>query len=225
LQQRKGPLATYLPCAVGDGGRHTLYICQASGMTSLLKPDPRMLAVFHPFLEFVKILATETIPTRQLDTIAEITALDLLHIDAQGSELAILRSARQKLANAVAVQSEVSFLPLYENQPIFSEIDQELRSQGFIPHAFVYIKHWPIAPAEGNDARSQAAHQLLEGDLVYVRDFTRPDSLSDEQLKHLALIAHYCYGSYDLARRCLGILEQRGSLEKGAQERYRPDVV
>ena len=42
-------------------------------------------------------------------------------------------------------------------------------------------------------------NQLLEADVVYVRDFTFPDKMSSEQLKHLALIAHHCYGSYDLA--------------------------
>jgi hypothetical protein len=39
LNETKGPRAVYLPHAVGDGGEHTLHICAAPGMTSLLAPD------------------------------------------------------------------------------------------------------------------------------------------------------------------------------------------
>ena len=46
------------------------------------------------------------------------------------------------------------------------------------------------------------------------------DPPTDEQLKHLALIAHHCYGSFDLATRCVLLLEQRGTLEAGARQRY-----
>lgn len=44
--------------------------------------------------------------------------------------------------------------------------------------------------------------------------------MSDEQLKHLALVAHHCYRSIDLALRCVMLLEQRGVLNQGAQKAY-----
>ena len=44
-------------------------------------------------------------------------------------------------------QKEVSLMPLYENQPMFCEIDRELRMQGFVPHAFadVYLKDYSFS--------------------------------------------------------------------------------
>ena len=103
---------------------------------------------------------------------------------------------------------------------LVDDLVQELRSQGFIPHCFHAVKRWPIAPlAIGSDPR-KPLNQLLEADLVYVRDFSRPESLSIEQLKHLALIAHHCYNSFDLAMRCVMLLEQRQALESGAQQSY-----
>jgi hypothetical protein len=96
----------------------------------------------------------------------------------------------------------------------------ELRRQGFIPHCFAAVKRWPIAPCVVNNDPRKPLHQLLEADMVYVRDFSRPDGMSDEQLKHLTMIAHYGYGSYDLALRCVMLLEQRGALEMGAQQQY-----
>ena len=82
------------------------------------------------------------------------------------------------------------------------------------------MKRWAIAPLMINNDPYQGLNQLLEADVVYVRDFSRADVLTDEQLKHLALIAHHCYRSFDLALRCVLILEQRGCLKKGSQEQY-----
>jgi hypothetical protein len=136
---------------------------------------------------------------------------------SRGGELAVFQSAKAKLSETVAIQTEISFVPLYKDQPTLGDIDLELRGQGFLPHCFPAIKLWPIAPCV--DPR-QPFNQLLEADIVYVRDFTDPDSLSDEQLKHLGLIAHYCYRSFDLALRCVMLLEQRQVVEAGTGERY-----
>jgi FkbM family methyltransferase len=220
LNQRKGPLETYFPHVLGDGQAHTLHICAAPGMTSLLKPDANMLSLFRLFPEFGRVSATEPVTTRLLDDVVEVGNPDFLKIDVQGSELTVFRSGRKRLSEAVFVQTEVSFLPLYENQPLFGEIDQELRLHGLIPHTFAAIKRWAIAPLLVNNDPYQGLNQLLEADVVYVRDFTRPQILTDEQLKHLALIAHHCYRSYDLVLRCVMVLEQRGSLKKGSQQRY-----
>ena len=67
--------------------------------------------------------------------------------------------------------------------------------------------------------------QLLEADIVYVRDFAHPETMTDEQLKHLAIIAHHCYKSFDLAMRCVMLLEKRAVLDVGAQETYRSIVA
>jgi FkbM family methyltransferase len=220
LQKKKGPRERYLPHAVGDGKRHTLHICLDSSMTSLLEPDPRTLDLFEPCGQWAKVLRTLPIETRRLDDIAEIEHLDFLKIDIQGGELAAIRGGAQKLAGAVAVQAEISFVTLYKDQPGFGEIDLEMRSQGFLPHCFAELKKWPVAPCVVEGDPQRPLNQLLEADLVYVRDFSHPEKMSDEQLKHLALIVHHCYGSYDVALRCVMLLEDRGTLQAGAKARY-----
>jgi FkbM family methyltransferase len=219
LNARKSDLETYLPDVVGDGAQAKLYVCHAPGMTSVLRPDPRMLNQFDRFMEFGRVLREIVVPTRRLDDIAEIGELDFLKLDVQGSELAIFRNGRARLASAVAVQTEVSFVPLYEGQPVFGEVDLELRASGFIPHALTDVKRWMIQPV-ASDATNPALNQLLEADIVYVRDFTRPELMSSEQLKHLALIAHYCYRSYDLAANCIHHLAARSAVPPDAMTRY-----
>ena len=136
----------------------------------------------------------------------------------------VFKYGHQKLANTVAIQTEISFMPLYENQPTFAEIDAELRGQGFVPHCFAAMKNWIISPMVINNNPTMPLNQLMEADMVYVRDFTQPDNMTGEQLKHLALISHICYGSFDLTMRCVQILEQRGILPKKSTERYPPMI-
>lgn len=124
----------------------------------------------------------------------------------------MFRGGSARLAQAVAVQAEVSFMPLYRNQPVFGDLDLALRALGLVPHMFVNINKRMILPLRDQNKPFAAMNQLLEADIVYVRDFSQAQSMTAEQLKHLALIAHYCYGSYDLATNCIHHLAQRGTL-------------
>ena len=121
----------YLPCAVGDGEEHTFYVCDAEGMSSLLKPDVERLRMFNLFPGFGNVIRTERLKTRKLDEIEEVDAIDFLKIDIQGSELSVFQSGRKKLRDCVLIQTEVSFQPLYEDQPMFWEILEELRGRVF----------------------------------------------------------------------------------------------
>jgi FkbM family methyltransferase len=137
LHRQKGPLETYLPHVVGDGETHRLMVTvRGSGMTSLLRPDTKRLALFNGFTEWGAVIDEIEVATHRLDDIDELGEFDLLKIDIQGGELMTFQNGRRKLADAVAVQTEVSFVPLYKNQPVFGQVDLELRSQGFLPHSF-----------------------------------------------------------------------------------------
>ena len=220
LNRKKGVNETYLPYAVGDGKEHTLNLCAYSGWTSIFKPSAAALDVFSFFKNNARVIGQTKIRTRRLDDVTEASDIDFLKIDIQGGELAVFVHGRKKLRNVVVIQTELQFVNLYEGQPSFGEVDQELRNQGFIPHAFAAIKKWPISPLEVGGNPTQALNQLLETDLVYVRDFVHSDGISNDQLKHLCLIAHDCYESFDLAARCIWILEQRKLMHSGAVQNY-----
>jgi len=219
LKQRLGARATILTQAVGDGRERTLYICN-HGWSSFYEPDPQTLAFFNTFSQLARVESKVSLQTHRLDDMTELPPIDFLKMDVQGAELMVLQNGREKLAGCVAAQLETSFVTLYKDQPPFGAIDLEMRGQGFIPHRFMDIKRWPIAPAiSGNDPRVPI-HQLLESDIVYIRDLTRPDGFSEGQLKKLALIAHVAYRSPDLASRCLVELEKRGTVTDNEVTRY-----
>ena len=209
LQHQCGPNERYLPYAVGDGG-----------MTSLLEPDPTTLELFPTLRQSGEVIERAPLQTRRLDDIDEITHLDLLKIDIRGGHLAVYRHGHEKLAEAVAIQTEVSFVTSRQSEPPFGEVDSELRSQGFIPHCFTELRRSPIGNVPLGSGTRPPPNQLTEADVVYVRDFAQPDFVTDEQLKHLALIAHHCYGSIDLTLRSVVLLEERQVLETGSAQRY-----
>ncbi|WP_439814104.1 FkbM family methyltransferase [Zavarzinia sp. CC-PAN008] len=209
LKQKKGPFETYLPHAIGDGGRHTLHICQAPGMTSLLTPNPAVLNRFHGFPDWGKVLSTMEVDTRRLDDIPETAGVDLIKIDIQGGELMAFRNATDRLKTALVIHTEVEFLPLYIDQPLFSDVDLFLRAQGFAFHRFYPLVSRVIAPLVVNNDIYAGLSQTVWADAIFVRDFTRPDLFSDTQLLKAAAILHDCYQSLDLVLALLGEYDTR----------------
>jgi FkbM family methyltransferase len=203
LNARKGPHERYLPLALGDGARHTLHFCASSGMTSLLRPNPLVLEMFHGFAQWGQVVGTEDIDTVRLDDVAETDGADLLKLDVQGAELMILQNARQRLSRALVVQVEAEFLQMYEGQPLFSELELFLREQGFVFHRFFPLVSRVIKPMVVNNTAFSGLSQIVWCDAIFVKDFIRPDGLSAEDILKLAVILHDCYGSVDLVLNLL----------------------
>lgn len=221
LLSRKSDDETYLPYVIGTGEPATLHITKARGMTSLLRPDARTLALLTDLTDLGEVEEELKVETVRLDDVAEIEHLDFLKIDVQGAEAAVFDSGIKKLASAVAIQTEVSFLPTYVNQSTIGDVDLKLRSMGFIPHCFAEMKLWPLSPAVVDNDRRKPLRQIVECDLVYVRDFRRAENMSGEQWKLLALIAHHCYQSYDLALRAMLMAIRLGAVsDVRAGDRY-----
>jgi len=206
---------------VGDGSVQTLHLADPdSGMTSLLKPSARNLAFFNGFSHFGEVFGTETVTTTRLDDVAGLPDIDYLKMDIQGAELQVLAGGTHRLARCGVIQLEVSFVPLYENQPTFAEIDSWMRAQGYLPHCFTEVKRWSIDPIRRNNNVRMPFNQLLEADIVYVKDPVFLERWDPELLVRIALIAHHCYRSPDLTGHLIRHLEDRGVLPKGGLDAY-----
>jgi hypothetical protein len=201
---------------IADGREHILYLTSPeSGMSSILKPSPQGLAFFNLFTRWGHVERTVQVATRRLADMEALQEIDYLKMDVQGAELMVLENVGSALDQCVAIQLEASFVPLYEGQPSFGEIDLWMRRNGFLPHCFADVKRWSIAPSLRNGEPKLPWNQLLECDVVYVRELISLAGVSDEQVKKVALIAAYCYQSPDLCLHAVGELERRGSLPAG----------
>ena len=213
---------TVYPDIIGDGRTQTLHVANMpeSGMTSLLKPSQDHLEFFNGFESFGTIKETVDVKTTRLDDISILPSIDYLKIDIQGGELQALQNGVQKLASCIAVQMEISFVQLYENQPRFGEVDVWMQAQGFMPHSFAEIKRWSIAPTIRNNDIRQPFNQLLEADIVYIRNPIEWTDMSYDAMKKLVLIAHYCYSSVDLAIYLIKKLEEANEIPKSSVAAY-----
>jgi FkbM family methyltransferase len=209
LQAAKTDNQTFLPWALGDGKPHTLHICDYSGWSSFLRPSEQALASFPFYRQNARIVRTETVATRRLDDIKSLRPVDFLKIDVQGAEQMIFEHAPLTLDGVAAVQTEVSFVALYEQQPVFGNIDLLLRKHGLLPCSLLGTQ--PHSRSLINGHHVGGAKQLLEADILYLRDYTRPEALSVDQIKQLALLLTGL-GFYDLALYMFELLQGRGVL-------------
>ncbi len=220
LLEQLRPDERILPYAVGDGRKHTLNVYKASGLTSLFKLRNKTLRAMRGLSGPGRLIGEVEVDTRRLDSIKEIDRIDFLKIDIQGGELAVFKYGKKKLANTLAIQTEVGFFPLYEGQPLFGDVDVFLRSVGFAFHRFMHVARFPLGKLVVRGRWRRPMHQALDGDVVYTRDFSEPERWSDDELVRMGLLAHGCFASYDLTSLCIGYLVERGVLAEGTLAKY-----
>lgn len=205
----------YLPHAVGDGGPATLHLTRHPGFVSTLAPDPSVTGHVHSFLALTEVAAQQPVQTVRLDDLVELPRIDWLKIDIQGGELAAFRGGRQKLREALCIQTEVAFVPIYRDQPLFSDQDAFLRSLGQRFFGFASTHRFPFTGTPNDlyfEAKRRDIGQLIDADAVYLRDFTGWDMLPVEELKRLFLILTLCYPAISATLRLAGILVRKAAL-------------
>lgn len=203
LQKKLTPNMTCLPYAIGDGRDGILNICVAPGMNSLFAPYDELLKLFHGYSEWATVLERLPVSTHRLDDLHELNDIDFIKLDVQGSELAILENAVEKLKSALVIHVETLFIPHYKDQPLFGEIDLALRKSGFWFHKFDHMVSRVFKPLKRNNDIYAGLSQLHWADSVYVRSFMDFEHISPYALLKIARIMHELYGSYDLAQFAL----------------------
>lgn len=127
LDQSTGsPRDRYLPFAVADGpGRATLHVTKCVSMTSFLLPDRGLLNRFWDKPAHTEIVSSFEVPTDSLDRLMEANGitLDVLKVDVQGGEHAVLSGAGRVLREDLYfVELELSFMERYTGLRPFEEI-------------------------------------------------------------------------------------------------------
>lgn len=209
LNSQKGPNETYFSNAVYNGKEQELRVCKAQGMTSLLEPNSELLSYLHLFPEWGQVQERIKIPTIRLDDVDEIKNIDYLKIDIQGGELEVFKNGVNLLKNCLVIHTEVEFLPMYEGQPLFSEVELFLRELGFVFHRFSPLVSRIVQPLLHKNNKRGELSQVTFADAIFIKDFTKFDLLSLVDLKKLALILNDVYGSFDIVLRALISFDSR----------------
>jgi FkbM family methyltransferase len=190
---------TFLPYFIADGSTRTFHFCSNSYTSSLYEPYSELLNKFQHLEPGIRVNDTLEVETRCLDDIEEISDIDFLKLDVQGAELDVIKGASRLLESTLVVHTEVEFIPLYRNQPLFGDIDVALRSHNFLIHKFMGIAGRQMKPFIVNGDPFAPLSQILYAEAaVYVKNFMEFEALTADKLLRLATILHEVYGSYDL---------------------------
>ena len=223
LEKSASADAQFYPYAIGDGTQQRLYITHHRGFTSTLKPELLTHSKIENFAEATTVVKEIDLKTTRLDDIDELERIDLLKIDIQGGELAVFENGNEKLRNTLFVHTETAFIPLYVDQPLFSDQDRFLRNIGMLLYGFYSShKYLPITDHDLSgcvDLRGEIG-QLLDADAVFIKDFRKLDKLTNEEIKRMIMISHFVYNAASLVTTCLELLVARNAIDSAVKTDY-----
>lgn len=217
LNRKYGDSHRFLPCFAGDGRPAIYHETNWAPTGSLYKPNRAMLEKFQNLHELVTLVAEHPVETKRIDDLPEVGDIDFVKIDVQGAELAVFRGGERVLRNALLVFTEVEFVPLYEDQPLFADVDTQLRAYGYQFHTFAGIAGRCFKPVKAAENVSVPMRQLLWADAIYVRDWLRFDELSIGKLNRLAVLLHEIVRSFDLCHLVLQAIDTRCGGDRAAR--------
>ena len=186
-------------------GKRILHVTKSQTNTSFLKPNKDLLSQFQwspnePITDH-DILKDVEVDCDSLDAILSSQNIqpDFIKLDTQGSELDILKGADSALRKSVlTAEIEVEFAPIYENQPLFADIDAFMRERGFILQDmgnFLYMKPRGLAGVGGAKGR------VISADALYIKDLS--NNLKNlcaygENKVYAAIVGYLAYGYPEL---------------------------
>jgi len=216
------PGRRYLPHFVGDGRAATFHETNWSLTGSLLPPNRPVLDRYQNLGSLTMARAAHAVGTVRLDDVIEPGGMDLLKIDVQGGEGLVFDGAQARLDECLLVWTEVEFLELYRGQPLFGEIDRQLRARGLQFYAFAGIGHRPLASWDGgaDGVPLPRRFQQVWGDAIYLPTQERVAQLDADRALRLALITHHLLGAWDHCHAALLQFEAAGGCA-GAAQAYR----
>ncbi len=195
---------------VGDGSPATFYKNKSAVTNSLFPANMELLSRFSGLAEMTTLVSSENVQTHRLDDLIDLPEIDFLKMDIQGGELNALNGASRVAGSAMAIHTEVEFVPLYVGQPLFADIDNKVRSLGFQFHTLFEPTGRVYKPLQRADGDQTGVRQYLWSDAVYIPDLSKLERHSNERLLKLCAILHDIYQSFDLVLHLLSYLKDRG---------------
>ncbi|MFH0969692.1 MAG: FkbM family methyltransferase [Patescibacteria group bacterium] len=203
----------YLPIALGSGEKAELNLYRQRGCSSLLEADIELAKIFSRDDYFIYD-GQVSVPVMSLDEAAKNYGFEeaaYMKIDIQGAEMDVFLSGKKLLSESLmGIRIETSFVHLYKEQPLFSDIDIFLRGLGFSLMRFMDQYHWRRTTRFKYPMRSKGRYpfsrgQLIHGDALYLRipeNMPKQTNEDKKKLLELALIS-MAYGFIDHAEAAL----------------------
>lgn len=210
MNRNAKPGYRYFSQAIGGANEQTVFYNTNHPMCSSLLEPNALISDLYTALEVMRTQTTSDLNTITLDTFCEthgIGPVDFIKIDVQGPELYIFQAATEMLKSVSFIVTEVEFIELYRDQPLFGDVDGFLSDAGFMFHKFIGFGTRALKSGQ-LDNPEKTGSQLMWSDALFVRDIRRLEAISDHTLIKNAVLA-YAYGSEDLTHFLIERYDQR----------------
>lgn len=177
-----------------------LNITNSWGYTSLYKPNNNFTRDF-PSASDLFVKETKHAEAKALDDLG-VGRIDFANIDVQGADLDVLIGGKESLKSLVGLQIEVEFQPLYQGQPMFSDVDKYVRENLKLELHDIYHYYWKYTAGQGF---GPTKGKLICGDALYLKSPNDVVAYDDVGLIFMACIVGCVYGYFDYV---LAILEK-----------------
>ena len=199
----------YFPFAIGKKKEiRKFYETNHPMCSSLYKPNHNLLSLYNN-MEISFLKEESEIETIDLDTFVsenKIGNVDFLKIDVQGAELDIFKGATKILKNSLFIISEVEFLKIYENQPLFGDVSNFLSDNDFMFHKFLGMGGRSLKPLILNNNKNFPS-QHLWSDAIFIKNVLMIKKLTSREILKLSVIS-ILYECFDLGFFCLNIHDE-----------------
>ena len=187
--------------ALSDSNKEIeFHLCKKQEVSSVYPPNFNFLNKFADSERF----NVEKIIHLNADTLDNqlkkegIDEVDFIKIDTQGYELSILKGCLSYLENVVGLEVEVEFEPVYIGQPLFSEVDNYVKENGFI---LVDLKRY-YWKRKNNKNTGNRKGQIIFGDALYFKNpeqILSSSNISQEKIIR-TIYVYLSYGYVDLSQ-------------------------
>jgi FkbM family methyltransferase len=184
-------------CVSGKAGPRPFHIYSNRYLSSLFPLSARYTGNYSFDAQFgwdddpigKSLVETLTLDTVTLDQIIEreagrVPPPNFLSLDTQGSELEILEGGANTIeSDVVAIMSEVEFVPIYQDQPLFGDIVSFLDGKGF---ELASLEIFPTAGASNRTPIGLRGKGFPQGgEALFLR---RPETLGDHPDRNTLLL-------------------------------------
>jgi len=193
------------------------HLCKKQEVSSTYIPNKFVLDKYEDSDRFdiEKTITLEADSMNNLLLNENISEIDFMKIDTQGSELDIIKGASNFYENLVGLEVEVEFLELYQGQPLFSEVNSFIESKGF---TLIDLKRyfWKRSAKKYSSNKGQ----LIFADALYLKepeDIIALDGLNEEKIVRTTFI-YLAYGYDDFATTLLDLSLKANLLSQELKE-------
>jgi FkbM family methyltransferase len=201
-----------LPFALADSRRIvTLHLLRRANNSSILPVDMRWYERYSlAGFEQEREIELSAVPLDEI-VFGELGGQrhgEILKIDTQGSELAILQGAERTLdERTLCIVCEASFFTVYQNAPLFPELELHLRKRGFSFYGFLDVQQRSTRQLDKRNTRGR--ERFMQADAVFFKDPVER-GITDARAINILVVAAMVLGFFDFALESAALLPVGG---------------